>query len=923
MSGLFYFWAMQSFLEQVAQKVRSSKLPLDKTVFVLPSKRAGTFLKTILAKTANATFFSPDIYSIEGFVEEISELSFASHTKQLFTLYEAYLEQTWERKDDFFAFSKWASTLLQDFNEIDRYLIESNSLFGNLAAIQELNHWSLQAEKTEMMKDYLSFWNNLDKLYNRFNDKLLSSDLGHQGLVYRIACQKLSWYLESNADSHFIFIGFNALNTAESTIIQEVLKKAQARIYWDLDSYFLSDEIHDAGLFIRQHKKEWSYFEHNELKGISSNYLQNKAIKVIGVPKNISQAKYVGQLLYEIQSGTSIDLKKTAVVLGDESLMNPLLNSIPEEISRVNITMGYPLVQTPMASLFDQYLNLYLNRTDQGWFHRLLESFLSHPYIQLTLDFEEENKVNSLLSYLKTNNYSYIGSQNLRDLVNSDLSEILFLDNTPTPIQWIENCQALILQMKVVLQQKNDSLGLEYLYRFHRVFNQLRDVIKDHQFVNDLKSLQSLFREVVGAESLDFQGEPLEGLQIMGMLESRNLDYETVIITSVNEGILPSGKSNNSFIPFDLKVRLGLPTYKEKDAVYTYHFYRLLQRAKNIFILYNTEPDVLEGGERSRLIHQLLTDVNMKPFITESIAAPIIQPQVKKEEKVIKDQHLLKLIKEHAIKGFSPTSLTNYIRNPIDFYKRNLLGIDDVLEVEETIAANTFGTVVHDTLEELYTPFIGSNLSIDKLNGLKNSIYGTVQKHFSNSYLGGDISTGRNLIAFNVVVRYVENFIAMEIAELEHHEIKILGLEKSMKTILEIPGIDFPVALKGKLDRIDEMDGVICIIDYKTGKVVPSQVEIVEWEEIILDYKYSKAFQLLCYALMFHKTEGINNLESGIVSFKNLGAGLMSFATKESSRSRTKNREINLETLGIFQEHLAILIREICHPEIPLLEKQV
>jgi len=448
-------------------------------------------------------------------------------------------------------------------------------------------------------------------------------------------------------------------------------------------------------------------------------------------------------------------------------------------------------------------------------------------------------------------------------------------------------------------------------------------MVEKHSFINDLKSLKSLYTELVSSETVDFQGDPLDGLQIMGMLESRNLDFETVIITSVNEGILPSGKSNNSFIPFDLKTRLGLPTFKEKDAVYTYHFYRLLQRAKNIHILYNTEPDVLEGGEKSRLISQMMTDPNKEKEITAKIATPAIEPITKMLQEYKKDEGLMQLIRNHAENGFSPTSLSNYIRNPIDFYKRNLLRIDDKNEVEETIAANTFGTIVHDTLEDLYTPFLGEFLSADGLTKAKTKIQSLVQKHFAKSYMDGDMSRGRNLIAYNVILRYLENYIDSEIEEAKNHQIKILGVEEKLNINLNFPEIDFPVILKGKLDRVDEKDGMLRIIDYKTGKVESKNVEIVNWEDIITDYDYSKAFQLLCYALMFDDKNPIETIQSGIISFKNLNGGFLKFGTKEKKGSRNKDNIITKESLTLFQIELKKLILEISNPEIPFTEKEV
>jgi len=328
----------------------------------------------------------------------------------------------------------------------------------------------------------------------------------------------------------------------------------------------------------------------------------------------------------------------------------------------------------------------------------------------------------------------------------------------------------------------------------------------------------------------------------------------------------------------------------------------------------------LEGGERSRLITQLLTDENIKENITEFIAVPEIKVKTKKGGLITKDDTLMALIQGKAQKGFSPSSLSNYIRNPIDFYKQNLLGINDLLEVEETVAANTFGTIIHDTLEDLYKPMIGDYLNKEILKTAKTRIDALVKKHFTKSYTDSSILRGKNLIAFNVIKKYVGNFIDQEIVQCQRQKIKIIALEKKMELELDIPELGYPVNLKGKLDRIDEIDGVIRIIDYKSGKVMANQVVVSDWSLITEDYKYSKAFQLLCYALMFSNNEKFNQIEAGIISFKNLNAGLLGFTTIESKK---KDKAITHETLNEFTTELKGLVLEICNPDIPFIEKEV
>ncbi len=915
---------MQTFLDEVVRDVWQNDKTPDDIIFVLPSKRAGSFLKSAMAKVAKRPFFSPKIYSTETFVEEISGLSYATNTVLLFELYHSYLQQPLPEKESFYNFSKWGQMLLQDFNEVDRYLVPPGKIFSYLSAIQELNHWYLQPGKTQMMEDYIRFWNSLEQLYLHFTSRLLSTGQGHQGLVYRTAVDRLPSYLETVKNKRHVFIGFNALNAAEASIIQEILAKTNADIYWDSDPCFIEDTIHDAGYFLRQHRKEWPYFRDNSFKGLSSFFMSKKTIKIIGVPKKVSQVKYVGQLLKKLGRGTPEGIQHTAVVLGDEALLNPLLNAIPEEINKINITMGYPLDKTPMCGLFTMFFELYLHQDPRGWYARDVLSFLSHNFIQMLYTKDRASQVRLAIEEIKKRNWVYIDLHKIKELEGAcgvSLSH-LFFSHTLDGLAFINRSLELISILKLSLQEVGNDLDLEYLYRFFTLFNQLQKLLETYPFANDIRSLYSLFQELKATETVDFRGEPLEGLQIMGMLESRNLDFDTVIITSVNEGILPSGKSNNSFIPFDVKRDFGLPTFKEKDAVYAYHFYRLLQRATKVYILYNTEADVLEGGEKSRFINQLLTDGNRPDDVVHIIASPELKAVPAPLQSISKDVLLLSALEAVASSGFSPTSLSNYIRNPINFYQREILKIREADDLEETVAANTFGTIIHDTLEELYQPFVGQYLEKDKLKQILPQIEYVVRTHFSRSYSGDSKLSGKNLIAFHVVVRYIRNFVQMEIESLSGSQVKIIRLEEKLALTLNIPGIDFPVLLKGKLDRIDEVDGNLRIVDYKTGYVKPANVEVYDWELLTREYEVSKAFQLLCYALLYGQHTSFP-IQAGIISFKNLGAGWLPFGTKEKKGSRTKDIFIDEKILDLFREQLYNLIREICDPLVAITEKEV
>ncbi|WP_223826646.1 PD-(D/E)XK nuclease family protein [Flagellimonas sp. S3867] len=872
-------------------------------------------MKKHLSSRISKNIFAPQILSIEDFIANIAGISTTSSIDLLLLLFKAYKKTRLKRHDDFNSFLKWGQTLIQDFNEIDRYLIPADDILNYLSAIKDLSHWSLKSEKTELVQNYLQLWNQLEFLYNTFTASLLEKNKGYQGLVYKTAVANLETYSEDHQTNSLIFVGFNALNTAESRIIQHLLHQPQNHIYWDIDAHFLNDKIHDAGLFIRGYQQEWPYYDKNEILGVHNSFLDPKKISITGVPKSISQAKYVGNLLNTIGNDSQNQLKNTALVLADETLLNPILKAIPSNIEEANITMGLSLNKTVLYSFFMSFLELNISKTERGWFYTDVLEFLSNPYTYSITQSEEFVFLKSLSVDIKKNNWIYLNTPIISKYSPSGHAvNTIFPEKIPSPSQWIDNCLDLIQHLKSYFQTSDNALELEYLYRFYALFNQLHVHLEDVDFITNLKSLKSFFKQLASAETLDFIGEPLSGLQIMGMLESRNLDFETVILTSVNEGILPSGKSNNSFIPFDVKREYGLPTYKEKDAIYTYHFYRLIQRAKHIHIIYNTEPDVLEGGEKSRLISQLLTDEAIASYISHNIASPEVKIAPYSPVEVIKTL-LQKEIKTLAQTGFSPTSLTNYIRNPIDFYKRNILKINDTDEVEESIAANTFGTIVHDSLEQLYSPFLDQFLTPEKLSEAILLVPNIVQQNFKKLLPGADLKKGRFLLVFNVVIKYLKNFIELEKSSLTKHQIRILELEKKYEVELHFSGLGFPVKLKGTLDRVDEIDGVTRIVDYKTGRVDPKNVKVLNWEELITDYDKSKAFQLLCYSLLFTKEKNTVDLLAGIYSFKNLGQGFLSFTSDGTS--------ISSETLRTFQTFLEKLVLEICNPSIPFTEKEI
>ncbi|MDT0557944.1 PD-(D/E)XK nuclease family protein [Ichthyenterobacterium sp. W332] len=915
---------MKSFIATVLKDLKSKDQNFSELVFILPSKRAGSYLKKELGNITVKTEFAPQIISIEDFVKDISGLDSITSIESLFYFYKAYLSITKkDQVESFDSVASWAQLLIADFNEIDRFLVESKSIFNYLSSIKEMNSWNLDGEQTDAVKNYLDFWKKIEVYYSVFNDQLLKDSKGHQGLIYRQAIDHLESYVASQQQTlHHVFVGFNALNKAEEILINELLKQDLASIYWDIDSEFLDNKYHDAGLFIRQYKSQWNIFKTKTFNWVSNNYIENKNIKISGCSKEIGQVKYVAEILSNlIKEGDN--LESTAIILGDESLLLPLLNSLPKAVNKLNITMGLPLKNSPLSFLFDTLFKIHKKGSD-SFYYKDINSILQHPALQsienfssLTKHIKEKNITYLSLNYLQVNNFKF----------NTKLIKLLFSKWNDNPSQALDYMLELVNIIKTNLTKTADKnkVELEFLYNFYTIFNELKSILSKHNYINSIKELHNLFKELVSSETVDFEGDPYSGLQIMGMLESRVLDFETVIITSVNEGVLPAGKTNNSFIPFEAKLSNSLPTYKEKDAVYTYHFYRLLQRAKDVYITYNTEPDILKGGEMSRFIRQL--EFEGVHSITHNIISTKVNPQDQSLVEIQKDEALLNDLKAVAETGFSPSSLTNYIRNPIDFYNQTLLKINTFDDVEETVASNTFGNIIHKSLEEIYTPFIGTKLTAEALTSQTSSIKKIVTHYFEKEYKKEDYLKGKNLLSFEIAQRYIENFIKQEIEDIKAgNNITIVALEKRLTTQLDYKELPFPVHLKGFVDRIDTYNNSLRIIDYKTGKVEQNQVEVINWEDLNSDYsKYSKSFQVLMYAYIYtQSTLNKMPLEAGIISFKNLKSGFLKFSKKDKPGAYAhKETIISKDILKEFSNQLKALILEIFNPEIPFTEKEL
>ena len=905
---------MQTFLSNVIDDILSKKHNISDYTFILPSKRAGVFLKDEIKRKNKKAIIFPKIISIETFISELSLLNIVDNTTLLFEFYSVYKDLTNpDYLEDFDTFSKWATIALQDFNEIDRHLVDTKYIFNYLKDINQLEKWSLEkGSETTIIKNYFSFFERLEKYYSALSNNLLSRQQGYQGLQYRESVENLQNYIENNKDLKLIFVGFNALNKAEEIIIQELLENEIATIYWDADQYYFNNN--QASIFLKKYKTSWKYYQNNSFNWIQDNFEEKKNIRIIGTPKNNTQLKYVGELL--LRKGVD-NFQNTALVLADESLLPLALNSLPNAVADINITMGYELKNMPVSQLFSSILKLQVNskknKLTNLFYYKDILKVLNQPSIKSLVS------VDNIIAEILKNNYIFIDDTILSKLSsdNDNLISILFLFT-----YWEDNANKAIgycLDLIELLNNKtNTTLEKEFLFKLKTVFQQIETLNSQFGHIKNIKTLQVFFNQLLSYEKLSFKGEPLSGLQIMGMLETRVLDFETVILTSVNENILPAGKSENSFIPFDVKKdpKVNLPTYQEKDAIFSYHFYRLIQRAKNVYLLYNTESDQYGSGEQSRFISQL--EINKPEYIHKSIVSPKIINAKSEQKVVLKNPAILEGLEKLAKKGFSPTALTTYVYNPIDFYHQKILGIKESDDIEETVAANTLGTIIHKVLEAFYIPFKGKFLKKEHVIAMQKETALEVKKCFKNEYKNGDISSGKNLLIYNVAQQFIKNFLKQELELLEQgKQLKIKELEHKLNATIHVEGIDFPIHLGGEADRVDELDGVIRIVDYKTGRVSQTDLNIKDWQLISTDYKKgSKPFQVLLYAFMYADMNGFSfenqPIESGIISFKNLKAGFM----------KVNKKAIINEDMANFMTELKSVLLEIFNPEIPFIEKE-
>ena len=627
-----------------------------------------------------------------------------------------------------------------------------------------------------------------------------------------------------------------------------------------------------------------------------------------------------GQLLYEWLVVQKTDARNIAVILADERLLVPLLSSVPagtngETAFHYNVTLGYPLMQSPFYDLIYRWTQLMILRSEDASLRislPALNGLMQNPLMKM-LDGRR------LLDFFPLNRFYASPDEIMESAKNEQLKSLfrLLFFGWEKPGQFTEKLKNLLqkLQTLPAISEKKNILLCFQLTLMMQMVKLAEGIFSDQKQHFGFQSIQKILLQLMGRKEVSLKGEPLTGIQVMGMLETRNLDFERVIILGANEGILPKTGFQESFIPYDLRSAYKLPLQRTKTAVASYHFFRLLQRTRHAVIIFNSVPDVMGGGEVSRFVLQIENELTKRNpqirVIRKVVNVPMAGPGNRQETTIRKEPDVIRQLKKMAEKGISPSALNAYVRCPLQFYYRYVAKIEVPEQPEVSVQSDTFGSVVHGVLEKLYKPHKGKLIDSKKLKTyLQQNLEALLLQEFQKNYGSHDLKYGRNLLIYNVARKYVERFVQNEIRMLDKEPLVLADTEKAVSATLDVDG--YPVKLKGFIDRIDKNpgNGKIRIIDYKTGSVDPKDLKLKTWESVITEKKYAKAMQVLTYAwLNSREQQGRVDVVPGIISLKTAHSMFLPLTFPDA--------ESFAEAIGQIEDMLKALITRIFDKEIP------
>ncbi len=940
---------MKKFLEKTAEYLFTTwQEDVQDLCIVLPNRRGGLFLKRFLSRATGKNLWSPAVFSVEDFLLEISGLRLIDTTEQLFELYEVHREIEKEKAQTFEEFLSWGSQLLHDFTEIDSYLVDAKALFSYLTEAKAIALWNPDGKPlTDFEKNYLRFYNSLYEYYSLYTKKLLSRRTAYPGLMFREVAENIEKSESMLPWKKIIIAGMNAMTKSEERIFDVLVKSGKAEFLWDADRYYVKQDHQEAGDFLRKWLDKWSKPEFRWMEDHFSS--GKKSISITGVPDNVGQVKLCGQILSGMMKN-NIPAGEIAVILPDEQLLIPLLNSLPPETGELNVTMGLPLRNTPLYTLLDLVFQLHLNvprfqrpGNPAGYlfYFRDILKILQHPYIvRLAGELMQGNffALDDLVRSIRHNSRIFYDEDEIFNTQTGLFTNNFdFLRNIFLPWKSLEDIHVCLkkliedLREGLMILVKDDKeqarsgnpVDLEYLYSFSLIIQQMESLTFRFHSFSDTNTYYKMFLQISQSTTLPFYGEPLKGIQVMGMLETRTLDFENIILLSVNEGILPAGKTNNSFIPMDIRSSFGLPTYLHNNTIYAYHFYRLLQRASNIHLLYNSVGDDFGGGEKSRLISQLMHEfplVNKEIVIEHTVlSTPPPATESSRIFEVKKEGDVRVRMEERAVRGLSPTSLNLYRQCPMKFYFHEIAGIAKPEDIQDTIDARVMGQVVHEVFKNIYVPLKDKLLTVESLKSRSGEIETLTAEAFKNMAKGVDTSFGRNHLLAKVTKFLVRSYLKSEIERIESgEEIKVGFLEETFFRFMKIPFHDgqIEIRLKGTVDRIDSYPDTWRILDYKTGKVETKELAVKAWEDLENNTDLDKSFQLLFYAYLFYAKiyDTGTVMESGIIGLKNLKEGVKLVTIPGPEKRNTSLDNAAMKEFGKLLEEMLTEIFDVSKP---------
>ena len=853
---------MESFLKLVAADLyKHTEGNLAHTAVVFPNKRAGLFFNEYLAQESESPIWSPAYVSISELFRSLSPWEVGDPVKLVCELYKIFRRETQstETLDDFYF---WGEMLISDFDDADKNKVDTDKLFSNLQDLRNImddytfiddeqeeairqffQNFSIE-RRTALKERFISLWDVLGNIYKGFRESLASQNIAYEGMMYRHVIEHLD--VDKLPYEKYVFVGFNVLNKVEHTLFTQLKDAGKAVFYWDYDEFYMKENrqavTHEAGEFIRRNLRDFP----SPLSGeLFKNLSKPKEVHYIASSTENAQARYLPQW---IRNNLTTPEKETAVVLCNEALLQPVLHSLPAEVKHVNITMGFPLSQTPVYSFLIALLELHthgFNFKSGRYTFQSVVTLLKHPYTrQLT------GQAELLEKELTRNNRFYP--------LPGELGKDEFLTRLFTPLSGNLNlCIRLseTLQQVAGIYQANTSgtedtdafnqLYRESLFKAYTTINRFRTLIEEDELTVQSETFRRLLVKVLSATNIPFHGEPAIGMQVMGVLETRNLDFRHLVLLSVNEGQLPKSGGDSSFIPYNLRKAFGMTTIEHKIAVYAYYFYRLLQRAERITLMYNTSSDGLNRGEWSRFMLQFL--IEWPHPITRQFLEAGQSPQgtspitVEKTPDVMRRMQSLFDVRANPKAKFSPSALNYYLDSPLKFYYRYVAGLSAPDEVSAEIDSATFGSIFHYAAEHIYKDLTTHGKVINKealetllRNEVKLQDY--VDTAFKKLFFNVPQNekpeyNGVQLINSAVIARYLKQLLQND---LRYAPFTFIASEMEVDEPIDIqtPKGVIKSRIGGIIDRMDSKDGTLRIVDYKTGGT-PKTPENIEQQAVM------------------------------------------------------------------------------------------